>query len=222
MEKPEIIQSNNHKFNIWHETYDPLFFDISIRSRLPEKWLSYQYIKNAKYKTSPIKPINRYVESLYPCPKLLSIKDNIVTLQQENHADFFLLLKKDGSLYNVDRPWMRQYYKTKYEPQIPEDCFNYVYKFYTPWYVDFDGEVIYKQSENSPFYIYEFTAKHNLVNQYTRYLEPNFVPFSFKKIGNHMIDDGFGKILRGNSMFDIVFKADDIMINRVREFYEKN
>lgn len=222
MEKPEIIQSNNYNFNVWHETYDPLFFDISFKSRLPEKWISYQYVKNSKYKNSIIKPINKYVEALYPPPSLINIKQNVITLRQYNHADFFLLVKEDGSLYNVDRPWMRQYYKTKYQSEIPDICFNYIYKFYAPWYIDFAGEVKYLQSENSPFYVYDISYTHNIVNDNTRFLEPDFIPFSFKKVGSHMIDEGFGKILRGSAIFDIVFKADDIMINRVKEFYEKN
>jgi hypothetical protein len=222
MDKPEILQSNDFNFNIWYETYDPLFSDISKKSRLPEKWISYNYIKNNYYKQSFIKPINRYVEELYPKPTLISINDNYITLRQHNHADFFLLVENNGKLYNVDRPWMRQYYNTKYSAEIPDTCFKYIYKFYTPWYVDYEGVVEYKNIKDSPFYIYDISVKHTLVNNYLKYLEPNFVPFSFKKIGNHMIDEGFGKILRGSPMFDIVFKADDIMINKVREFYEKN
>jgi hypothetical protein len=222
MEKPDILQSNDFNFNVWYETYDPLFSDISKKSRLPEKWISYQYIKNNYYKQSFIKPINRYVEALYPKPNLISINDNTVTLRQHNHADFFLLVENNGILYNLDRPWMRQYYNTKYSTEIPNDCFNYIYKFYTPWYVDFEGNVEYKNIENSPFHIYDISIKHNSVSQQLNYLEPNFIPFSFKKIGDHMVDDGFGKILRGSPMFDIIFKADDIMISRVKEFYEKN
>jgi len=222
MEKPDILQSNDFNFNVWYETYDPLFSDISRRSRLPEKWISYQYIKNNYYKQSFIKPINRYVEALYPPPTLLSINNNTITLRQHNHADFFLLIESDGKLYNLDRPWMRQYYNTLYKNNIPNNCFEYIYKFYTPWYIDFNGIVEYKNIENSPFYIYNMSIKHNIVPEYIKYLEPNFVPFSFKKIGDHMVDDSFGKILRGSPMFDMIFKADDIMINRVKEFYEKN
>jgi hypothetical protein len=34
--------------------------------------------------------------------------------------------------------------------------------------------------------------------------------------------DGFGKILRGTPMFDMVFQADDTIIQKIREFYEHN
>ena len=33
---------------------------------------------------------------------------------------------------------------------------------------------------------------------------------------------GFGKIPRQTPMFDIVFECDDIMLNRVKDFYEQN
>jgi hypothetical protein len=60
------------------------------------------------------------------------------------------------------------------------------------------------------------------VSNDTKYLEPDFVEFHFKRIGNHMVNDKFGKIKRGSPMFDIVFQADDIIVERVRKFYEQD
>lgn len=212
----------SYNYNIWYETYDPIFSDISKQSRLPNKWISYQNINNKKYSHSFIKPINKYVEMLYPCPRLISIDDNIITLRQHNHAEFFLLNNQEG-FYNLDRPWMRQYYQTRYSPDIPENCFPKTYKFYVPWYIDLNTEIRYtKTNVESPFFIYENNTMHNNINKDAFFLEPDFVYFNFKSVGTHMVDSNFGKIARNQPMFDIVFNADDIIVERVREFYEKN
>lgn len=221
MEEPQILHKMDYDFDIWYKTEDPVFSQISIKSRLPQKWVEFKYVK--KHKDSFIKPINRYVEELCPPPKLISIEDNIVRLRQGNHAEFFLLTQPDGSFYNLDRPWMRQYYKTSFNPEIPKDCFPGTYIFYTPWYVDENIEVSYKIPDvDSPFYIYEKTYTHKKFEDSDIYIEPNFIPFHFKNVGSHMDRPGFGKIPRQSPMFDITFKADDIMISRVKEFYEQD
>lgn len=223
MEQPEIIQSNDFDFNIWYKTKDPIFSQISKKSRLPEKWISYKFLKNKKYYNSIIKPINRYVEHLYQPPTLVYIENNIVRLRQGNHAEMFLLIKDSGTFYNLDRPWMRQYYNTNLNFEIPKDCFPGTYKFYVPWYIDADIDILYtRPDEDSPFLIYDTQVSHKAIVDIPQYIEPDFVPFHFKNKGAHMIDDGFGKIPRKSAMFDIVFKADDIMIRRVKEFYEQD
>lgn len=209
----------NYEFDIWYKTKDPIFSDISLKSRLPEKWVSFKYIKH--HKNSIIKPINRYVESLYPPPSLVSIEGNIVTLRQGNHAEIFLLKEENKNFYNLDRPWMRQYYNTNYKPKAPLNCFPETYKFYAPWYIDADVEVFYKTpNEESPFFIYETNSIHKKIKDSEKYIEPDFVAFNFKKEGPHMDRPGFGKIMRQSAMFYIVFECDDIMLREIRSFYE--
>lgn len=222
METPELVTDMKDDFYIWYKTADPVFSEINKKSRLPNKWLEYEKIINSKYKNSIIKPINRYVEFLVPQPKLISIENNIVTLRQGNHAEFFLLGNKNTSFFkHIDRPWMRQYYNTNYKENIPSNCFNGIFKFYSPWYIDANIKVEYKNSKvESPFHIYEINYIHNEVDSTIKYLEPDFIPFSFKKEGSHMIDDLYGKIKRQSPMFDIVFECNDIMLKRVKEFYE--
>ena len=217
------MSNTEYDFDIWYRTYDPVFSDISKKSRLPEKWVAFDNVRNGKYKDSIIKPINRYVEKLYQAPKLISIIDNIVTLRQENHAEFFLLLKNNRTFYNLDRPWMRQYYNTKFSPEIPENCFNGTYKFYVPWFIDASIEIKYVSPNcESPFFVYENSSVWNIIDNESRYVEPDFVAFHFKSAGPHMINNKFGKIKRYSPMFDMVFKADDIIVERVRKFYEED
>ena len=222
MEYPSILNNIKDDFDIWYKTKDPVFSDISLKSRVVDRWVRFDPIRNGKYKDSVIKPINAYVQSLYPAPTLLSIDSGIVRLQQKNHAEFFLLEGSSG-LRNVDRPWMRQYYNTEFKMDKDVNCFDDVFKFYVPWYIDLDVEVSYeKPTEDSPFKISPCTSFHKQVDPDSRYLEPDFVPFKFKRVGPHMVDHRFGKIKRYSPMFDIVFKVDDIMEQRVRNFYEQD
>lgn len=218
-----LHEEDKHDFNVWYNTYDPVFSEISKKSRLPEKWIRYEYVLKGKYSDSLIKPINKYVEALYPAPKLVSIVGNTVTLRQENHAEFFLLQKKSGEFFNLDRPWMRQYYKTKNLYERSPECFLGFFKFYVPWFIDEDISVKYvTPSANSPFLIQESSESYKKTSGSEVYVEPHFVDFSFKKEGSHMVSTIFGKIKRGQPMFDMVFEADDIIIQRVRKFYEQD
>ena len=212
-----------YNFNIWNETYDPIFSEMCRHSRLPEKWVSYRKNINTKYGASLIKPINAYVEALYPMPKLIGIEGNTVRLRQYNHAEFFLLEKQHGIFYNLDRPWMRQYYQTKEYPEPEENCFKTSYKFYTPWVIDADVKIRLEQpQEDSPFLIYSNTVDRSPLMDDQEYLEPNFVTFKFKRVGPHMVNEKFGKIKLNTPLFDIIFEGDGIMIERVKEFYEQH
>ena len=214
--------TRDYNFNIWYESYDPVFSEISRNSRIPVKWYSFSENKSLIYKNTIIKPINRYVEILYPKPQLVSVSDNIVRLRQYNHAEFFLLEKKHGQFFNLDRPWMRQYYQTTNQLPDRDNCFKGTYIFYTPWYVDADVLVKYERpSIETAFLSYPTESLHKKTDESIKYLEPDIIKFQFKKVGRHMDRDGFGKIARQNAMFDIVFECDDIMLKRVKDFYEK-
>jgi hypothetical protein len=213
---------NSFNFNVWYESYDPNFIDINRRSLVPEKWLSYQNINHNKFANSILKPINRYVEVLYPPPQIVSIIGNQVTLRQKTHAGIFLL-NESGNFYNVDRPHMRQYYQTRIEHETTSDCFDQAYVFYIPWAIDADIEVSIEQpGVESPFEIKKSMAGYKRIDEFTRYIEPNFVAFKFKKVGPHMTNQDFGKIKPGSPMFDMTFSLSDILIERMREFYENN
>lgn len=222
MDKPQMLHDMNYDFDVWYKTKDPVFSQISKESRLPEKWISYSKVLEGRHRDSIIKPINSYVETLYPMPKLISIENNTVRLRQTNHAEFFLLERKNGTFVNIDRPWMRQYYNTEEDHMPMAGCFPGTFKFYAPWYIDEDVDVYYENIEDSPFYVYDTNYSHKIVPEDTQYLEPDFVSFHFKRIGPHMVNDRFGKIKRKSGMFDIVFHGSDIIVQRVRTFYEQD
>lgn len=208
-------------FNLWYDTYDPSFTEININSFVPLKWLKYSEIDQKKYLETFIKPINRYAETLYPMPELVSIKGNTVRLRQKSHAEFFLLYK-DGQFINRDRPHIRQYYNTKTEYPKSEDCFDPVYLFYTPWFIDLDIPVKFEQPENSSFEVYQVERYYKAVSKDAEFVEPFFIPFRFKKTGTHMISENYGKIKRQSPIFDIVLDLNDILVKKVEKIYEKN
>jgi hypothetical protein len=208
-------------FDLWYDTYDPNFTQISYDSRIPEKWIRYQSISRDKYDSSIIKPINRYVEFLYPRPELISIEGSQVRLRQKTHADIFLLETETG-FRNVDRPHMRQYYQTKKQYPKEDSLFDPAFVFYTPWFVDDNVNVKFEKIENSPFLVYDSSFSYKAITSDANYIEPNFIPFKFKRKGSHMVNDNFGKIKRGTPMFDMVFDSSAIIIERIKDFYEKD
>jgi len=209
----------DYDFNVWQTSIDPKFLDLSVKSKIPGKWLSYGGIE---YEDSPIKPINRYVENLYPMPELIGIDNNIVTLRQRNHAEIFLLENSHG-FRNIDRPHMRQYYQTSMTFPGDPECFDPAYTFYTPWVIDANVLVNFVQpAESGPFTIYPVTKRLAQFPDIVNFVEPEFVPFRFKRVGSHMVSSEFGKIKIGSPMFDMVFQADDILVEKIREFYEQD
>ena len=222
MKESELIEELQHDFNIWFNSPSESFLYINQRSRIPNKWLSYDRVLSGKYSNSVIKPSNLYVENLYIKPELISIDGNTVRLRQGNHAEFFLL-ENENEFYNKDRPWMRQYYMSDMDVDLPDGCFPGNFRFYVPWFIDEDLVVrIEKPDKESPFYIYERDIDFKKVDASTKYIDPPFVNFHFKRVGSHMIDEKFSKVRKNSPMFDMVFDASDIIVERVREFYNGN
>ena len=216
------IEELKDDFEIWYKSNKEPFLYINEKSRVFPRWLSYQEVLSDNvYKESILKPINLYAKNLYPAPKLISIKNNEVILQQRNHAEIFLLQEKNR-LYNVDRPWVRQYYLSNKDHDLPKDCFEGIFRFYIPWIVDENISVKIEQPENSPFFIYEEDFNFNKVSIETLKIDPGFVHFHFKSVGTHIVESGFAKIPRLSPMFNIRFNASDIIVERVRKFYEQH
>jgi hypothetical protein len=212
-------------WNLWDNSKTESFLYINKIAVPYKKWLSYVPVKeNEIFKNSILKPINHYAATLYPPPKLISITDNGFRLRQGNHAEMFLLVdhyRRDGQFYNIDRPWIRQYYSSAKEYILPDGCFDGIYRFYVPWIIDENVTVNFKQADDSPFYIYEDSIAFTKIPFNTSEIEPPFIHFHFKNVGKHMLDSEFGKIKKQSPMFDIEVQTTDIMlIERVREFYE--
>lgn len=226
MDEPKILQDEEilDDKDIWYNTPDPDFVDLSLKSQVAGFWLSYQPVFASKWRDLPIKPVNNYVANIAERPDLLSIKDNIVTLRFKLYADMYLLVsdtdpKQDQGLYNVDRPWMRQYYKTSYVMPDRDDCFKPTYKFFVPWFVDRNTEVHYTPVDSSPVVVEPTSDFWFAPHPTTEFVSPHMVPFKFKNEGPHMQSQTLGLPRRNNPIFDMSFAADDIMVERIKEQY---
>lgn len=209
-------------FNIWYKSTKESFLYINERSNIKNDWLDYSEVLNTEYKNSIIKPINKYMYRLSPPPRLLSIKDNVITLCQDNFAEIFLLQKKNSSLLRaMEKIHMRQFYLSSIKNKDVDNCFDPVFRWAMPWFIDFnDIDIRIGQAENSPFYFYDFnyTSEENKNNR----IDPIMLNFKFKNVGSHMIDEEYGRIKRNQPVYNIQFYADGILIDRIKEFYGKN
>jgi hypothetical protein len=211
----------DYNYNVWEETYDPDFIDMCKRSRLPEKWINSHNI-DPKYKDSIIKPINQYLEYMSSPPKLISIVGNTVTLQYQNFADIYIKRRRNGKYYHSERPWLRQYYRSLDNWESDRGLTTDAHKMITTWIVDADVVARVYEPENSPLEVPESTLSFYKTNSSSVYFNPQFVSFKFKLYGNHMKDGGrYGELLKKSPLFNIEFQASDIIIERVRKFYEE-
>lgn len=207
-------------FNIWYKSKVESFLYINERSNIKDEWLDYSEVLNGKYKNSIIKPINKYVENLYPKPKLVSIDNNIVTLEYLSFAEIMLLKKKsDNILSAMEKVHMRQFYLSDTTDATDETCFEEVYRLFIPWVLDCPGVKMQIISINdSPFKVFSDEGMFSDYECLNR-IDPKMLYFQFKKIGSHMIDNEYGKISRMTPTFRLKFDASDIMVERVKEFY---
>ncbi len=211
----------NPDFNIWYKSFNESFLYINERSNIKDDWLDYSEILKTEYSDKIIKPINKYFYKLCPPPELVSIKENVITLCQKNFAEIFLLKNKNSvSLRAMEKIHMRQFYLSKKTDTNIEKCFDPVFRWAMPWMIDYDGiDIKISEASDSPFYFYEFSYTSQKLSQDR--IEPPMLFFKFKNIGKHMVDEEYGRIKRNNPAYLIEFSGDDIMIERIKEFYGK-
>lgn len=210
-------------FNIWYKSYTESFLYINERSNIKNDWLDYSRVLSGPYGNSIIKPINLYMEKMSQPPKLLSIENNFVTLQQQTFAEIMLLKRKNQTrLSAMEKIHMRQFYYGALNTKNDVDCFNEIFRFAMPWIVDVPNlRISITNSENSPFTVFD-TEINSIETAEIKRIDPEMIFFKFKKIGRHMVDEEYGKIKLFSPMFNMSFHADDIMIDRIKEFYVNN
>lgn len=205
--------------DIWFKTPDPNFLEISHKSLIPSDWILFDKI-DEQFKDSILKPINKYVQYLYPPPELVSISKEEIVLRQKTHADIYILSNEESGYFNIDRGWIRQYYRTAQHFGEYSDCFSQeAYKFYVPWVLDENTPVKYRAVRSSAILAHGFTSNFNGIPDDLVAINPPMVPCYFKKIGKHMKDEELGIIKRGEPIFDMAIPHSDIIEERVRSFY---
>lgn len=210
-----IIKNNIVGSEFWVNSEDTAFRDILIESRVPGKWSKFSYLEK-EFKDSVIKPINRYVSNLYPRPKLMSVKNNIVTLRQSTHAEIWVEPQGED-LYALDKTWQRQFYPSNKRFE-DADCFNPTYKFYIPWMPDIDGLVKITNCliDNPVFIIKEEYVELQKLNTDEEFIDVQFVHFKIKKDGPHMKTEEYGIIDMHTPMYDMSIELSDQEVENVR------
>lgn len=209
-------------FNIWYKSFSESFLYINERSNLKDDLLDYSCVLKGQYKDSIIKPINKYVEHLYPKPKLVSCENNKIILEYLSFAEI-MLLKRSGDkvLSAMEKVHMRQFYLSDQRNDADLGCFPEVYRVFIPWFVDIPDTLITVTTiEDSAFKVFPKWLKLQNYSSSDR-IDPEMLYFQFRNTGAHMIDEEYGKIKRSMPMFRIEFNASDTIVEKVREFYAK-
>jgi hypothetical protein len=206
----------------WLTSSDLSFADIVNKSNCKRLYVEYQYVlSNNKVNNSVLKPINDYVYNLYPAPDLLKYEDGFVYLRQKTHAEIWIKKNYNEGFYFLDRPHIRQFYPSS-EILKDSQCFLPTFKFYCPWFVDMDRkyQVLQVTDVETPFLIKEL--KLNKIDTNKDILEPHFISFLFKKVGEHMINKDYGKISIGTPMYDIKIKVNESEYDLFNKFYSQH
>jgi hypothetical protein len=213
-----IFQNNIVGSDFWVKSYNFSFPEIQTKSNVRLGWRDYLYVKDL-YLNKILHPVNMYVSHMYPRPELVSIENNVVTLRQKTHAEIWVE-PKGNNLYALDKCHQRQFYPSK-ELFNSGECFIASYRFYIPWFINKNLIVKIKNidDEFSPFVVQEKTFISDAPKEDAIIFNTEFVNFSIKKTGKHMLSDEYGIIDIASPMFDMVVTLEDQDIDKLKEEY---
>jgi hypothetical protein len=202
------------------------FFEICRSSFVRKKWAEFDDDIKINFKNKILKPINQYAAIFYPKPEL-RVFDNYITLTQSTHAEIWLHKRKLG-LYALDKCMQRQFYPSRNIYSIDKDKnFKSLYRFYMPWFLDFDINVEILNLQDS-FNIYTKNIIFNNIKTKSKN-DADWIDFTFLKttdnISDYKEDDGsnnfkYGIIKRNTPMYSIVIRDKDL-ITKILDEYEK-
>jgi hypothetical protein len=205
----------------WIKSANLTFSEILVQSVIPEKWSRYDLVQ--KYVVGDIiKPVNKYVFSLYPKPELINISKNIAQLRQKTHAEIWVKPEKNESLYALDKTWQRQFYPSSNKIQS-DNCFKPTYKFYVPWifYKNCKIKISGIKDAYSPFFILD-TEFDNIVPEYnSKYIDTNFVDFNIKNHGDYLVNGRYGIIDVGTPMYDMYIELTKEELKKMETQYDR-
>lgn len=216
-----MIKTKNHMAGSewWLNSENLSFSNIVRQSKIPENLSRYdsEDIRNI---TSILKPVNRYVLSLYPRPEILNIKDNLVTFRQRTHAEIWIEDKGNDILYAVDKCHQRQFYPSKNKIKT-EECFLATYKFYIPWFINKNTDISIDpvKNESTPFYANKKMFPGSLIDISTPYADTEFVDFNIKSYGEYSLKENYGIISKSMAMYDMSVVLTDQEILELRADY---
>ena len=90
-----------------------------------------------------------------------------------------------------------------------------------PWIIDHDVEIDVYSENLISFDIIPKKIKLNKKNIIDEQQNSDFIDFYFTNNKIHMIEEDCGIIEKGSYMYTIAFTADEILLNKILEFYDK-
>jgi len=204
---------NNYRFNnvlgskYWVNCYNKSFTEIQQESNLPLHFREKHYTKTI------IQPINNYAFHYSPFPEI--IIDDFLILRQKTHAEIWIE-PKGNALYALDKTWQRQFYPSV-TIKNDEECFNAVYKFYTPWVINKNITVKVLPTEDSPFKIITNTITFKEGSK-----DGQWIDFLIKKEGPHMKNKEYGIVNINSNAFDIIVEDKNTINEIIKEFNGQN
>lgn len=204
----------------WINSGNLSFSNIVRQSKIPDHWARYdsEYIKNVK---SVLKPVNKYVFSLYPRPEILNITSNLVTFRQRTHAEIWIEDKGNDVLYALDKCHQRQFYPSENNIDV-SGCFSATYRFYVPWFINKNVEIKIDpiKNEKTPFCINKKIFVSNFVDISTPYVDTEFIDFKIKNLAEYCLKENYGIISKNTAMYDMSVYLTDEEILKLKEDYE--
>jgi hypothetical protein len=185
-----------------------------------------QFQKLYDYKNSILKPINNYTLNMCIPPEIVKIdRDGYIQLRQKVFAQIWIHYDHEynNRLDIISRPAIQQFV-------ITEDCEREGYHskkidLQIQWFLDYDGDVIFKTSEEeSAFEIEERTINlHRLYKNNYVERKPEYLSAFIKKDKDFDIyTENAQTINRLTPAFDIFIKYNKDIEERLNTFYGKN
>ena len=203
----------------WIHSGNLSFQEILIQSNIPDKWAMYNS-KDILSIRSVLKPANNYVLNLYPKPKILTVEKNIVTFRQRTHAEIWVEEKSNDIIYALDKCHQRQFYPSLNNIEN-KDCFKPTYRFYIPWFINKNVEVVIStvEDEDTPFYVNKknIIAKH--IDDKSTYATSDFVDFKIKNTGKYNLKEKYAIISKDTAMYDMSVVLSDEELSQVKDYY---
>ena len=206
----------------WINSSEKTFKDICLENHtMFSDWKESYIYHNREYDNKVLKPVNGYAFHFSKKPELI-IDGDIARLRQRTHAEIWVE-PQDNGIYALDKTWQRQFYPSSHTYDIPDKCFNAIYRFYTPWILDADIKVEVVSVEKSPFFIFNKSINFNKVSISDQFLEPSWVDFSIVNGEEYMKvygDKKYGILEMNSPQFDLVIKDKEIVESLINEYKE--
>lgn len=206
----------------WINSGNLSFKEILVQSGLPDKWSKHNS-KDILSIESVLKPVNNYVLNLYPKPKILRIENNLVTFRQRTHAEIWVEEKSNDVIYALDKCHQRQFYPSLYVMES-EECFKATYKFYIPWFINknINIKILPIEDEDTPFYVNKKNIIGVPVEEYSEYVNTEFVDFKIKNTGKYSLKEKYAIISKNTAMYDMSVVLTNEEIFKLGDQYGKD